>query len=275
MLDGQGKALVMAVGEHSELGKIAGLSGRPDTEPTPLQKEMNDLAGTLAVVAIVVSLLIPLAGFLRGFELRQMILTWLSLTFLMVPGQPPIIIAMALALASLELARQGVIVRRLQGAETLGSVTTILSDKTGTMTENRMRLGSVLFPDGQLVQVAQQTSLSPCASSCAGDLQAIPEDARDPTDLAVINAAREMADVRPCRPGPVDRPDRFRPQSHLSQPGVPAELPSSPVRGRCARVPDRPCRPVPFGRRGARMVIGNAGAGQEVAYRNWRRRASA
>ena len=201
VLDGQGKALVMAVGEHSELGKIAGLSGRPDTEPTPLQKEMNDLAGTLAVVAIVVSLLIPLAGFLRGFELRQMILTWLSLTFLMVPGQPPIIIAMALALASLELARQGVIVRRLQGAETLGSVTTILSDKTGTMTENRMRLGSVLFPDGQLVQVSERDQSEPVREFLRWGLQAIPEDARDPTDLAVINAAREMADVRPADRG--------------------------------------------------------------------------
>lgn len=107
VLDGQGKAVVMAVGSQTELGRIAKLATQRATELTPLQKEMNGLARTLAFVAAAVSLLIPLVGLLRGFGFQQMILTWLSLTFLMVPGQPPIIIAMALALASLELARSG------------------------------------------------------------------------------------------------------------------------------------------------------------------------
>ncbi|MFM9776177.1 hypothetical protein ACKI1Z_40930, partial [Streptomyces galilaeus] len=104
------------------------------SEQTPLQKEMRDLAKTLAVVAISISFLIPLMGLLLGYSLQQMLLTWLALTFLMVPGQPPIIITMALALASFELAQKKVIVKKLQGAETLGSVTLIISDKTGTMT---------------------------------------------------------------------------------------------------------------------------------------------
>jgi Ca2+-transporting ATPase len=120
-----------------------------------LQREMRDLARTLAVVAVAVSLLIPLTGLLRGDCLQEMILTWLSLTFLMVPGQPPIIIAMALALAPLELARKQVIVRHLQGAEALGAVTTLLSVRTGAMAQNRMTLHRLVPGASEPLDTAQ------------------------------------------------------------------------------------------------------------------------
>jgi len=203
VLDGEGQALVVAVGEQSELGRVAKLSTQRDTEPTPLQKEMNELARTLAFVAVGVSLLIPLVGWLRGFDLQQMILTWLSLTFLMVPGQPPIIIAMALALAALELARRQVIVRRLQGAETLGSVNIVLSDKTGTMTENKMQLSGVLLPDGDLVAFEGrlkdgQAGLTEFLSTA---LPAIPQNTNDPTDLALVQAAKKLEGFQRSQPG--------------------------------------------------------------------------
>jgi Ca2+-transporting ATPase len=203
VLDGQGKALVMAVGSQSQLGRVAKLSIQRDTEATPLQKDMNDMACSLAFVAIGVSLLIPLAGLLRGFNLQQMILTWLSLTFLMVPGQPPIIIAMALALAALELARKQVIVRRLLGAETLGSVNVVLSDKTGTMTENRMQLSSVLLPDGNTVgfddqHLDEQDRLHEFFSAA---LLAIPQNSNDPTDLAIVQAAGRLNSFERSQPG--------------------------------------------------------------------------
>jgi Ca2+-transporting ATPase len=149
VIDGQGKAIVTSVGDQTELGRVAGLAAWGESEPTPLQKEMDDLAKTLAFVPVGVSLLIPWIGLLRGFDFQQMVLTWLSLTFLMLPGQPPIIVAMALALVALELARKGVIVRKLNGAETLGSVNVILSDKTGMMTENQMTLTAVTTPLGE------------------------------------------------------------------------------------------------------------------------------
>lgn len=203
VLDGEGKAVVMAVGGQSELGRVAKLSTQRDTEPTPLQKEMNDLARTLAFVAVGVSLLIPLVGLLRGFGLQQMILTWLSLTFLMVPGQPPIIIAMALALAALELARRQVIVRRLQCAETLGSVNVVLSDKTGTMTENKMQLSGILLPDGKLVTLdgSQQDGAKGFDAFLSAALPAIPQNANDPTDLALVQAAESVAGFQRPQPG--------------------------------------------------------------------------
>jgi Ca2+-transporting ATPase len=194
ILDGQGRALAVAVGQDSELGRVAELAAHAESGPTPLQEEMDDLAHTLAIVAVAISLLIPALGLLRGFGLQQMVLTWLSLTFLMVPGQPPIIIAMALALASLELARKKVIVRQLHGAETLGAVTVVLSDKTGTMTENRMALSSVLLPGGQRVQVdgSEEGAGQKLEPFFQYALQAIPEDAGDPTDVAVVGAARNL-----------------------------------------------------------------------------------
>lgn len=81
VLDGQGKALVVAVGEETELGQVAELTAGAEEEPTPLQQEMNAQAHTLAYVAVGVSLLIPLVGLLRGYNLKEMVLTWLSLTF--------------------------------------------------------------------------------------------------------------------------------------------------------------------------------------------------
>ena len=148
VLSGEGKALVMAVGEKSEFGRIAKEVARTQRERTVLQTSMGQLARTLAILALIVSALIPLIGFLRGLNFQEMVITWLALTFLMIPGQPPIIITMALALASFELAKKNLIVKRLRGAETLGQITVLLTDKTGTITENRMRVAVFILPDG-------------------------------------------------------------------------------------------------------------------------------
>jgi Ca2+-transporting ATPase len=202
VLDGLGRALVVTVGQDTELGKVAELVAATGSEPTPLQQEMDNLARVLAFVAIAISLLIPLLGLLHGSGLEQMILTWLPRTFLMVPGQPPIIIAMALALASPELTRHDVIVRRLQGAETLGAVTVLLSDKIGTMTENRMVLNSVLLPDGRQLDVgpgANEESEG-LAAFFGLALQAMPEHTTDPTDLAVVNAAQRVEGISDKEP---------------------------------------------------------------------------
>lgn len=185
ILDGEGKAIVLAVGQQSEFGKIAEEVQAAQKLQTPLQHAMTQLSKNLALFAIVVSLIIPTIGFLRGFDLQQMVLTWLALTFLMVPGQPPIIITMALALASFELARKKVVVKRLRGAEALGSVTSILTDKTGTITENRMRVQNFVLYNGEKLTPKEIPQV-------LGEkiLLALPEHVSDPTDEAVSEAIR-------------------------------------------------------------------------------------
>jgi Ca2+-transporting ATPase len=193
VLDGQGRALVVAVGRETELGRVTELTARAAQEPSPLQKEMEDLARTLAYVAVGISVLIPLAGLLRGYGLEQMILTWLSLTFLMVPGQPPVIITMALALAAFKLAKKKVVVSRLRGAETLGSVTAILSDKTRTMTENEMAVASLVLGDGTVLAWEEREAHTALWETFMRRvLPAIPEGSKNPTDEALMAAGEAL-----------------------------------------------------------------------------------
>ncbi len=192
VLDGEGTVLVTAVGEKSEFGKIAREVQITEKENTYLQTAMINLAKMLAVVAVAVSLIIPAIGVLRGQDFQQMIITWLALTFLMVPGQPPIIITMALALASFELAKENVITKHLRGTETLGFVTVVVTDKTGTVTENKIHLKKFIFAEGdKLEQSPEQSDLREKI------LLSLPEHSKDPTDEAVLEALGRIQGKKP------------------------------------------------------------------------------
>lgn len=183
VLDGEGIVLVIVVGERSEFGKIAREVQTGGKERTYLQTAMVNLAKILAVAAIAVSLIVPGIGVLRGLNFQQMVITWLALTFLMVPGQPPIIITMALALASFELAKKKTITKSLRGTETLGFVTVVVTDKTGTVTENKIRLEKFISAEGNELEKSFE---KPVIKEKI--LLSLPEHSRDPTDEAVLEA---------------------------------------------------------------------------------------
>lgn len=180
VVSGQGTAVITAVGSQSNLGTIAQEVQAAQKEKTILQESMTKLAKVLALFALVASAFIPLIGFLRGLGLQEMILTWLSLTFLMIPGQPPIIITMALALAAFQLAKKQVIVKRLRGVEVIGQVTSIVSDKTGTITESKMVVEKFFFEDKETQQVPDRIQKIIAL--------ALPDYASDPTDVAVLES---------------------------------------------------------------------------------------
>ncbi len=183
ILAGEGKGIVLAVGSRSELGTIAREVQAQRREKTFIQEAMTRLAKTLAVLAVIVSILIPAVGFLRGLNVQEMILTWLALTFLMIPGQPPVIITMSLALASFALARQKLVVKCLRGVEILGQLTAIVTDKTGTITENKMRVDDFVLPDGREVKPSDlDDELRQRIGRC------LPKYSNDPTDKAVATA---------------------------------------------------------------------------------------
>ena len=181
ILSGEGTGIVMAVGEKSQLGTIATEVQAQRKEKTYIQNAMTKLAKTLAVLAIVVSIIIPTVGFLRGQSFEEMVLTWLALTFLMIPGQPPVIITMSLALASFALAKSKLVVKRLRGVEILGQVTVIVTDKTGTITENKMQADTFILEDGKQVKPQQLSKeVSGKIALC------LPQYSSDPTDKAVL-----------------------------------------------------------------------------------------
>jgi Ca2+-transporting ATPase len=148
---GQAKALVTATGGNTELGRVAGIAKAAKEPKTPLQLSMKQLSKSLVWIALFFSMIVPVFGFLRGLQLEQSILTGLALAFAVIPEELPIIITMVLGVGAYSLSRKNALVKRLRAAETLGSVTVIATDKTETLTENKMRIEHLYF-DGKTVQ---------------------------------------------------------------------------------------------------------------------------
>jgi P-type Ca2+ transporter type 2C len=148
---GHAKALAVATGINTELGKIAGITQAAKEPKTALQQSMKQLSKTLVWVALFFSILIPLLSYFRGLQPNpaNAILYGLSLAFVVIPEELPIIITMVLGVGSYALSRKGAIIKRLRAAETLGNVTVIATDKTGTITENKMRIDHLYF-DGSI-----------------------------------------------------------------------------------------------------------------------------
>jgi Ca2+-transporting ATPase len=149
---GQARALITATGVNTEVGRVAGLAKASKEPKTPLQLSMKQLSKSLVWIALFFCVLVPVLGFLRGLQLDQMILTGLALAFAVIPEELPIIITMVLGVGAYSLSRKNALVKRLRAAETLGSVTMIATDKTGTITENKMRLEHIYF-DGKTVEI--------------------------------------------------------------------------------------------------------------------------
>lgn len=150
---GEGVAVVTSTGKSTELGRVHELTKEVEEPATPLQEAMKQLSETLVWVAIFFSILIPVLGYLRGQPLQTMILTGLSLSFAVIPEELPIVITMVLAVGTYTLSKKNALVKRLRASETLGSVTVIATDKTGTLTESSMSLGHV-FSNHELTQAS-------------------------------------------------------------------------------------------------------------------------
>ena len=141
---GRAKAIVTATGMNTELGRVAGITKAAKEPKTSLQLAMKQLSKTLVWIALFFSILIPVLSYLRRIQPNpaEAVLYGLSLAFVVIPEELPIIITMVLGVGGYALSKKGAIVKRFRAAETLGNVTVIATDKTGTLTENKMRLNT-------------------------------------------------------------------------------------------------------------------------------------
>jgi magnesium-transporting ATPase (P-type) len=147
--EGDARALVFATGMHTELGRIAALSQRVEREDSPLESQVRRVAWLIALIAVLLGLaFIPLATFGAGLSLGNAVVFAVGLLVGNVPEGLLPVITLALALGVRGLVRRGAVVKRLSAVETLGSTEVICTDKTGTLTENRMRVTAIWTPAG-------------------------------------------------------------------------------------------------------------------------------
>lgn len=179
VLSGDGQARVTATGKATRLGALA--EGLKAVKPpkTPLQKAMKELSVKLVWVAVFFSVLIPVIGLIQGRPLAEMILVGLSLSFATIPEEMPIIITMVLGLGAYRLSKQNFLVKRLAAAESMGAVSVILTDKTGTLTESRMTL-------------SQTHSLLAEKDALAIALGPVSPTDHTPIDIAIRQRAEEL-----------------------------------------------------------------------------------
>jgi len=162
---GEGLAEVATTGEGTKLGAIAASAKQVRAPRTPLQLSMKKLAGQLVYVAVFFSVAIPLLGIIRGQDLKTMVLTGLSLAFATIPEELPIVITMVLGLGAYTLSKNNFLVKRIKAAETLGNASVIVTDKTGTITESKLKIASVYPENREKVLNAALNSLSDYSSS--------------------------------------------------------------------------------------------------------------
>lgn len=156
---GEGKAVVARTAADTELGQMGLLVSTSREPATPLQRGMAQLAKWVLVAALAASILVPIVGLLTGHPWQEMVLTGLTVAFATVPEELPILVTVLLAVGSRQMAKQGALVRRLRAVESIGSITAILTDKTGTLTQNRLRLERVYGNKADVLNVGLHTQV--------------------------------------------------------------------------------------------------------------------
>lgn len=159
---GRGSALVVETGMKTQLGRIAELIQTVESEATPLQRRMNELGKVLFIVALVVMALAFVVGLVTGQPLQDVLLNAVAIAVAVVPEGLPAVVTIALALGAQRMLKRNALIRKLPAVETLGSVTTICSDKTGTLTKNEMTVTmiDVVGKTEPLVEVVSRGGIS-------------------------------------------------------------------------------------------------------------------
>jgi P-type Ca2+ transporter type 2C len=159
VVGGRGEGIVVAIGPATEFGRIAGGLASRQRRRSPLQLELDRLVRILLVVAIGLIVFTMGMGFVRGHPLGENILAGISAAIAAIPEEPPVLLAVILGLGAYRLLRRGVLVRRLNAEETLGAIDLIITDKTGTITQNRLEVSSVRTPEGPVDDPAARRTL--------------------------------------------------------------------------------------------------------------------
>jgi len=193
---GRGVGLVIGTSNQTEVGKIAGFLDTGETEETPLEIRLDHLGKTLGKVAIGICVVIFIISYFQGRDLTEMFLTSVSLAVASIPEGLAAIVAIVLSIGVTKMAKQNAIIKKLPAVETLGSVTIVCSDKTGTLTQNKMTVQEAFTFSDDLISVDDEgentfeENLLAEAMVLASDAT-LEEDKQtgDPTEVALLALA--------------------------------------------------------------------------------------
>lgn len=196
---GTAYAIVSAIGMNTEMGKIAGLLNNETDTKTPLQEKLAELGKKLGMLALGVCLIIFIIGMMDGIPLIEIFMTSVSLAVSAIPEGLPVIVTIVLSLGVGKMAKRNAIVKRLPAVETLGSTSVICSDKTGTLTQNKMTLVKIFNDETkELEDVTDHNSLSSvellkygtlCTNGSVSIVDGKETHIGDPTETSIIAAA--------------------------------------------------------------------------------------
>ncbi|STB60398.1 calcium-transporting P-type ATPase, PMR1-type [Clostridium perfringens] len=191
---GRGVGVVVGTGMNTEIGKIAKMIEQEENDETPLQKKLSELGKILGFLAVGICILIFIISFFQGRDLLEMFLTSISLAVAAIPEGLPAIVAIVLALGVQRMVKKNSIIRKLPAVETLGSVSIICSDKTGTLTQNKMTVTTIYANDSYIKE--SEFNLNDNESKLLVDCMVLCNDATyseksqtgDPTEIALLES---------------------------------------------------------------------------------------
>ncbi|MGE5239247.1 MAG: cation-translocating P-type ATPase [Chloroflexota bacterium] len=189
-VSGSGTAVSFATGMSTEFGKIAHLTSGVEAGPSPLQKEIVKATRLVAAIAVGVGLFFFFSGFVIGTSFWSNFVFAIGITVALVPEGLLPTVTLSLAMGSQRMARNRALVKTLTSVETLGAVTVICTDKTGTLTQNRMEVKGVWTPDGDETSVER---LMRIAYLCNNAIYEEGQYRGDPTEIALLKKAREVS----------------------------------------------------------------------------------
>ncbi|NNF30111.1 MAG: cation-transporting P-type ATPase [Flavobacteriaceae bacterium] len=150
VLRGNAKAIVSATGNETQVGQISSLTREAEKSRNPLEKRLNSLSRWLIGLTLILAAIIVISGYIQGKDLSLMIKTGIALAIATIPEGLPIVATIALARGMIKLSKQKVIIKKLEAVQTLGETTVICTDKTGTLTENKMSVHELLLDNHRI-----------------------------------------------------------------------------------------------------------------------------